>query len=31
MNPMTTLDVLREILDEQEAIYRRIINESVEL
>ncbi len=29
MNPMTTLDVLREILDEQEAIYRQL-NESVE-
>jgi glutamate decarboxylase len=31
MNPMTTLDVLRDILDEQEAIYRRIVDESVEL
>ncbi|MFH0996894.1 MAG: putative pyridoxal-dependent aspartate 1-decarboxylase [Pseudomonadota bacterium] len=31
MNPMTTLDVLREILDEQEEIYRQIVNESVDL
>jgi glutamate decarboxylase len=31
MNPMTTLDVLREILDEQEEIYRQIDNESVDL
>ncbi|MBI5589872.1 MAG: putative pyridoxal-dependent aspartate 1-decarboxylase [Deltaproteobacteria bacterium] len=31
MNPMTTPGVLREILDEQEEIYRRIINESIEL
>jgi len=31
MNPMTTLDVLREILDEQEAIYGQIVNESVDL
>jgi glutamate decarboxylase len=30
MNPMTTLEVLREILDEQEAIYRQL-NASVEL
>jgi putative pyridoxal-dependent aspartate 1-decarboxylase len=27
MNPMTTIDVLREILDEQEAIYRQFVNE----
>lgn len=31
MNPMTTLAVLCDILDEQEAICRRIVNESVEL
>ena len=30
MNPMTTLDVLCEILDEQEEIYRQIIKGSVE-
>jgi len=31
MNPMTTLDVLCEILDEQEALYHQIINEPVAL
>jgi putative pyridoxal-dependent aspartate 1-decarboxylase len=31
MNPMTTLHVLCEILDEQEAIYRQTVNESVAL
>ena len=31
MNPMTTIDVLREILDEQEEIYNQIINGQVDL
>ena len=31
MNPMTTIDVLREILDEQEEIYNQIINGKVDL
>jgi putative pyridoxal-dependent aspartate 1-decarboxylase len=31
MNPMTTLDVLREILDEQEELYYQIVNKSVDL
>jgi glutamate decarboxylase len=31
MNPMTTIEVLREILNEQEAICRRIDSESVDL